>query len=92
MRPIFAAIAVVALSVGLASFAPKAEAHVSIGVGIALPGVAVVAPFPAPVVVAPGPYYDGAPYYGPYVGVGPVIGWHARYWGRPYYGHRHRWH
>jgi hypothetical protein len=89
MRPIIAAIAAAALSVGLATFAPKAEAHVSIGIGIAVPGVAVVAPVPAPFVVAPGPYYYGAPYYPPYVAVGPAFGWRAHYWGRPYGYHRH---
>src|SRR6266403_808347 len=49
-------------------YAKPAEARVYIGVGIGLPGVAVVAPpavaYPPPVVY--GPYYYGRPYYYPY--------------------------
>ena len=65
----FAALALVAaLGIAGMGYAKPAEARVYIGVGIGLPGVAVVAP---PVVayapsVAYGPYYYGRPYYYPY--------------------------
>jgi hypothetical protein len=53
------------LGVAGMGYAKPAEARVYIGVGIGLPGVAVVAP---PVVAYPpagvyGPYYYGRPYY-----------------------------
>jgi hypothetical protein len=54
------------LGVAGMGYAKPAEARVYIGVGIGLPGVAVVAP-PAvaypPVVGLYGPYYYGRPYY-----------------------------
>jgi len=62
----FAALALVAaLGIAGMGYAKPAEARVYVGVGIGLPGVAVVAP---PVVayappVAYGPYYYGRPYY-----------------------------
>jgi len=65
----FAALALVAaLGIAGMGYAKPAEARVYIGVGIGLPGVAVVAP---PVVayappVAYRPYYYGRPYYYPY--------------------------
>lgn len=71
-----------ALAAGIAGFAPAAMAgHVVVGVGIGLPGVAVVAP--GPLAVVP-PYYYGPGYFGPaYVG-GPFFGY--GYYGRRY-GH-----
>jgi len=83
IRAVAASLAVAAGTVG---FAPVASAgHVYVGVGIGLPGLAVVAG--APVAVVP-PYYYGpgyfAPgYYGPGFVSGPVYGY--GYYGRPYY-------
>ena len=70
-----------ALAAGTAGFAPSATAgHVAVGIGIGLPGVAVVAPAP---VVSPYYYYGPGYYYGPaYVGA-PF--WGYGYFGRPYY-------
>ena len=66
----FAALALVAaLGIAGMGYAKPAEARVYIGVGIGLPGVAVVAPpvlaYP-PAVGVYGPYYYGRPYYYPY--------------------------
>ena len=52
-----------ALAAGTVGFAPAASAgHVFVGVGIGLPGIAVVAP--APVALVP-PYYYGPGYTAP---------------------------
>jgi hypothetical protein len=67
----------VALLAGAFGIAPAASAgHVVVGVGIGLPGIAVVAP----------PYaYFGPGYYGPTFVGGPVYGY--GYYGRPYFRH-----
>ena len=98
MVTIRAVAASLALAAGTVGFAPVASAgHVFVGVGIGLPGLAVVAG--APVAVVP-PYHYGAGYYGPALVGGPVYGY--GYYGRPYYrygargyargygGYRHR--
>jgi hypothetical protein len=61
--------------------APAASAgHVAVGIGIGLPGIAIVAP--APFAGVP-PYFYGAAYYGPAFAAGPPYGY--RYYGHPYY-------
>ena len=85
MVTVRAVAASLALAAGTVGFAPAASAgHVFVGVGIGLPGIAVLAP--APVAVVP-PYYYGPGHYAPayYGGVfvgGPLYG---GYYGRPYY-------
>jgi hypothetical protein len=90
MRPLLATTAALALSVATAAVAPKAEAA-RVALGIAVPGVAVIAP--APIVVAPAPFfYYGPRAYAPYIAA-PVFCWRAHFWGgygRPYVAHRNR--
>ena len=68
-----------------------AESHVSIGVGIGVPGY--YAPPPPPVVVyerPPCPYPDYTWVEGYWYPVGPRYNWHAGYWSAPhYYEHRY---
>jgi hypothetical protein len=92
-----ASLAAFVLALGLAalSAAPRAEAGVVVGVGIGLPGVAVVTPPP----LWPAPYYYpywGGPaiafgygYYPPYYY--PHYGYH-RYYGPGGYGWHGGWH
>jgi len=56
-----------ALGIGAMGSATPAEARVVVGVGIGLPGVTLVAPYPyTPAVGWYAPYYYGPPYaYGP---------------------------
>jgi len=86
MKRSLAALALLAGS--LALMAPTAQAaHVSVGIGVGLPGYVV----PPPVVVVPPPYYGppayyAAPeYYPPY----PVVAVGPGYWWYDGYGHRH---
>jgi hypothetical protein len=98
MRTLYSFGAVVGLGVAAAMLAPSARAaDWSVGVGVSVPGVVVVAPPPAyvvapppyyvPPVYAPGYYYPPVRYYQP-----PVV---AGYWHRGYWDHdgdywRHR--
>jgi hypothetical protein len=77
LRVLAASLAVVAGTVGVA---PTATAgHVVVGIGIGLPGIAIVAP--APVAMVPS-YYYGPGYYGPVYYAGLRYG--SGYYGRPY--------
>jgi len=78
-RSMIAALLLVAAAA--AGFAPVAGAdHVYVGIGIGLPGFAVVAQ--GPVAIAPPPYFSGAVAYGRALMGGPAYGY--RYCGRPY--------
>jgi hypothetical protein len=87
------------LGVAAMGYTKPAEAHVYVGVGIGLPGVALAAPpvyaYPPVVGVYPPYYYYGSPYYygRPYY-YGPGIvrygyGFHG-YYGHGGYGHGRR--
>ncbi|HLZ98924.1 MAG TPA: hypothetical protein VKP66_13375 [Steroidobacteraceae bacterium] len=89
-----------ALGVAGVSQSVPAEAHASVSIGVALPGVAVVAPYTYPAGYYAPYYYPPryyapryyAPYYAPYY-YAPYYYRHGRYWHRDYdrdrYEHRH---
>ena len=71
--------------------AAQADSHVRFNVAVGVPAPAVYAPavayYPAPMYYPPRVVYAPPPaYYGPLVYAAPV-----RYYGRPYYQHRHHW-
>ncbi|WP_430390738.1 hypothetical protein [Dyella sp. 20L07] len=88
-----------AMLIGCVAVAPAFAGHVSLNVGIGLPGVGVGYYAPAPVVYAPPPppvyyapapvYYAPAPaYYGPAVGATVIVGGHPGYYHRGGYYNR----
>lgn len=89
MRTLPALAATVFLGAGAIGVAPDAQAgHLFVGIGIGLPGIAVVAPAP---LFVPRPYYYYGPGYYPYPYAGLPAVAVGGFYGRPYpnyYGYR----